>query len=224
MAHFRLRERERAMHSTREHPAPWECVASSGGGVKEFEAALRPWLHGMARLAWQEFVQAVERRVSAENGPGLREKSWEDRVLWTCTGPVKVRRRHYYHADGRERKSFVAFDMRVGLAPREHVTPTMRCRLARLAAIAPSYEAARVSLETMLGESPSARTIWKCAQAEGERLREHDREKRRSVFEDGELPGGELPEKDFVGIEADSTMVHAWRSKGANHETFVGAP
>jgi hypothetical protein len=31
-----------------------------------------------------------------------------------------------------------------------------------------------------------------------------------------------VPAKGFVGVEADSTTIHAWRSKGENHEAFLG--
>ena len=126
-------------------------------------------------------------------------------------------RQRYYYADGREEKSFIGFDKRVDLAPRIHAAPAFAEDLAGLASIAPSYESSSAIATLLLGDGPCARTIWKLAQKEGERLRRQDTEERRSVFRDGELPGFDAPAKEFVGVEADSTMIHAWRRRAENH-------
>ena len=207
---------------TREHPAPWERVAWEGGDVKSFEAAVGEWVRAMVAEAWQLFVEAVEERIERENPSALRRKGPEDRTLWTEFGPVTITRQRYYYADGREEKSFIGFDRRVDLAPRVHAAPGFAEKLAQLASMAPSYGTSSGIATLLLGDGPCAKTIWNLAQEEGERLRRQDAEERRSVFRDGELPGSDVPAKEFVGVEADSTMIHAWRSKGENHEAFLG--
>ena len=207
---------------TREHPAPWERVASEGGDVKSFEVAVAEWASAMVAEIWQLFVEAVEERIERENSPALRRKGLEERTLWTEFGPVTILRQRYYYADGREERSFVGFDRRVDLAPRVHATPAFAEKLAQLASIAPSYGTSSGIAKLLLGDAPCAKTIWDLAQDAGERLRKQDTEERRSVFRDGELPGSDVPEKEFVGVETDSTMIHAWRSKGENHEAFLG--
>ena len=205
---------------TRENPAPWDRVACEGGDVKSFEIALAEWTRAKVAEAWQLFVEAVEERIERENAPALRRKGPEaegqahsavrpaltgvERTLWTEFGPVKIMRQRYYYADGREKKSFLGFDMRTDLAPRVHVTPTFARDLAGLASIAPSYESSSGIAKLLLGDGPCAKTIWKLAQEEGERLRKRDTQARRSVFRDGELPGSDVPEKEFVGVETDS--------------------
>jgi len=207
---------------TREHPAPWERVAWEGGDVKSFEIAVAEWVRAMVAEAWQLFVEVVEERIERENSSALRRKGLEERTLWTEFGPVKIVRQRYCYADGREEKSFLGFDKRVNLAPRVHAAPAFAEHLAALASIAPSYETSSGIAKLLVGDGPCAKTIWKLAQEEGKRLRRQDTEERRSVFRDGELPGTDVPAKEFVGVEADSTMIHAWRSKGENHEAFLG--
>ena len=207
---------------TRENLAPWERIASEGGDVKSFEVAVAEWARAMVAEAWQRFVERVEERIERENAPALRRKGLEERTLWTEFGPVKIMRQRYYYADGREKKSFIGFDKRVDLAPRVHAAPAFAEDLAGLASIAPSYESSSGIVKLLLGDGPCARTIWKLAQKEGERLRRQDTEERRSVFRDGELPGFDAPAKEFVGVEADSTMIHSWKRRGENHEAFLG--
>jgi hypothetical protein len=207
---------------TREHPAPWEKVALEGGDVKSFEIAVAEWARAMVAEAWQLFVEAVEGRIEHENPSALRRKGSEERTLWTEFGPVTIMRQRYYYADGREERSFMGFDRRVELKPRVHATPAFAEKLAQLASIAPSYGTSSGIATLLLGDGPCAKTIWNLAQGEGERLRKRDSEERKAVFRDGELPGTDVPVKEFVGVEADSTMIHAWRSKGENHEAFLG--
>ena len=192
---------------TREHPAPWERVAREGGDVKSFEIAVAEWARAMVVEAWQLFVEAVEERIERENPSALRRKGLEERTLWTEFGAVKIMRQRYYYADGREERSFIGFDRRVDLAPRIHAAPAFAEDLAELASIAPSYESSSAIATLLLGDGPCAKTIWKLAQEEGERLRRRDTEDRKAVFRDGELPGSDAPAKEFVGVEADSTMI-----------------
>ena len=56
----------------------------------------------------------------------------------------------------------------------------------------------------------------------GGKLRMEEAASRRSVFEDGDLPGWERAAPEFVGIEADSTYLSAWRGKGKGCEVYVG--
>jgi len=207
---------------TRENPAPWDRVACEGGDVKSFEIAVAKWTRAKVAEAWQLFVERVEERIERENASALRRKGPEERTLWTEFGPVTIMRQRYYYADGCEKKSFLGFDMRTDLAPRVHTTPAFAHCLAGLASIAPSYESSSGIAKLLLGDGPCAKTIWKVAQKEGERLRKQDAAERKSVFRDGELPGSDVPERAFVGVETDSTMIHAWRSKGENHEAFLG--
>ncbi len=169
---------------TRENPAPWDRVACEGGDGKSFEIAVAEWARAKIAEAWQLFVEAVDERIERENASALKRKGPEERTLWTEFGPVTIMRQRHHYADGREKKSFLGFDMRTDLALRVHVTPTFARDLAGLArrvrtsygpdlraSIAPSYGTSSGIAKLLLWDGPCAKTIWKLAQEEGERLR-----------------------------------------------------
>lgn len=93
--------------------------------------------------------------------------------------------------------------------------------LAETAAEA-TYSAAASFWGRAWGETPSAMAVWRATQRVGKDLLAERECLRRSVFEDGDLPGWEKPPPEFVGVEADSTYVGAWRGKGTSHEVYVG--
>jgi hypothetical protein len=170
--------------------------------------------------AMQAIVSLVQ--TTAENAdPGrLRRKSDEVRTLWMTCGWARFQRRRY--EDALEEKSYVLFDQRVGLKPYLRVTDAARKMLSALTAISPSFNTARQETEILLGDAPSTASLWSYTQSEGETIGAAIEERRKAVFEGGELPGADIPPKDFVGVETDSTMIDKWHAKGQHHEVYVG--
>jgi len=170
--------------------------------------------------ALQKVVDLVERQAEAQDPGRLRRKSTESRTLWLACGCAEFARRRY--EDALEEKSYMLFDLRVGLKPRERVSAAARTLFANLASISPSYERARQQIEILWGEAPSTTAIWDQVQAEGASLGALVKDAREGVFERGELPGADIPPRDFVAVETDSTMVDAWHVKAGHHEIYVG--
>jgi len=170
--------------------------------------------------AMQTIVERVEAIAESRDPGRLRKKSREKRVMWLTCGCAEFVRRRY--TDELEDKSYLLFDLRVGLEQGVKMSRAARAMFANLASIAPSYDKARVEVELLWGESPSTTAIWTHTQREGEALAQKARAERKAVFQDGELPGADIPPKDFVGIETDSTYVDKWRAKNEHHEIYVG--
>ncbi len=190
--------------------------------VKSIEqASLAAWREFPSRF-WREAVRAVEARALAQHPPGRRTvKCWEERTLLTAAGPVTFRRRRF--SDEAEERSFLLFDMRVGLAPYQRTTAAAERLLAETAAEASYAQSARF-LERLWGggEGPSPMKVWTATQRVGGELRERAEALHRAVFVDGELPGWECPAPEFVGVEADSTFLPVWRDRDRDTEVFVG--
>jgi len=201
---------------------PVEIVIEGDVTVKSIDSAVKRAWQAFPSLAWQRTVSAVEAIAVKQNNGALRAKGYEKRTLWTSSGFAEFRRRRFYYADGREEGTFHVFDMRVGLEKHERFTPAAKEMCAKLASISPSYREASVLAELLLGDAPSHWSIWMRTQEEGARLREEDARERRRVFQEGELPGSDVPAKPFVAVEADSTKIHAWKEKGADHEMYLG--
>ena len=188
--------------------------------VKSIEEAVARAARGFPSAAWQAAVHCVETRAASQHPAGsFRLKACEPRTLWTTSGPVTFRRRRFVSED--EQRSFLLFDLRVGLRPRRRTTAGADRLLAETAAEA-TYSAAARFWARAWGEAPSAMAVWRATQRAGEDLVAERERLRRRVFEDGDLPGWEKPPPEFVGVEADSTYVAAWRGKGASHEVYVG--
>ncbi|MHC4505851.1 MAG: UPF0236 family transposase-like protein [Planctomycetota bacterium] len=206
----------------RELLVPVKIVIEGDVTVKSIDHAVRRAWQEFPSLAWQRAVSAVEGIAVRQNNGALRVKGYEERQLWTSAGHVQFRRRRFFYADGREKGTFRVFDMRVGLEKYERFLPEAKDTCAKLASIAPSYHKSSEIAELLLGDAPSDWAIWHRTQEQGKRLRQEDAKERRRVFQDGELPGGDIPPKPFVAVEADSTMVHAWKRKAEHHEVYLG--
>jgi hypothetical protein len=170
--------------------------------------------------AMQKVAQMVEEIAESQDPGRLRRKSKEKRTLWMTCGCAEFERRRY--ADVLEEKSYVLFDLRTGLVPRQRMTEAAALMFSELAAIAPSYDKTREEVERLWGDSPSTATIWNHTQRVGEQMRQRAKSEREAVFRDGELPGADIPPKDFVAVETDSSMVDAWQKPAEHHEIFVG--
>jgi hypothetical protein len=206
----------------RELLVPVKMVLPEGATVKEVDEAIGRALRDVPSAIWQEYVKVIEKEAIDQSGGALRRKSSEMRRLRTSYGEVEFTRGRFYYADGREPGTVMVFDSRIDLTPRQRWTPGAQTTYARLAALAPSFKCASRIAELLFGEGPSDWWIWKRTRDEGRRLRERERLERKATFEDGELLNAEAPAKDFVGIEADGTKIHAWRQKGENHDLYMG--
>lgn len=188
--------------------------------VKSFEVAVSRAVREFPSLAWQAAVAEVEGRAMSQYGEGgLEVCGWEERTLWTHSGPVRFKRRRFRSA--REDRSFLLFDLRLGLRPGQRTTEAADQLLAQAAAECPFAVAGRF-YGRVWGQAPSPMLVWHATRRVGAVLRAGQDRLRRSVFEDGELPGWERPAPGFVGVEADSTFLGAWRGRSTAHEVYVG--
>jgi hypothetical protein len=206
----------------RELLVPVKIVIEGDVTVKSIDRGVRQAWQEFPSLAWQAAVSAVEGIAVRQNDGALRVKGYEKRSLWTSAGHVEFKRRRFFYADGREKGTFRVFDMRVGLEKYERFAPEAKETCAKLASVAPSFRKSSEIAELLLGDAPSDWAIWHRTQERGKRLRDEDAKERHRVFQEGELPGSEVPPKPFVAVEADSTMIHAWRRKAGHHEVYLG--
>lgn len=169
--------------------------------------------------AWNAIAAQIEAQAEHDHQGALKRKGRETRCLWTQAGLVKLQRQRYRHPA--ENKSFLLFDLRVGLERRQAGTQAAQMLFAQLAAMGPSYRAACDQLKLIWGEAPAVGTGWRWTQNQGAALEAAARDTRNAFCYDGELPGAELAAKSFVALETDSTFVHAWREKGS-HEVYLG--
>jgi len=188
--------------------------------VKCIEDAVAKGQSEFRDMAWQEVVTKVESTAMEQYPPGkLRVKAWEERTLLTRSGPVKIRRRRFECAadDG----SFLLFDRRVGLFRHQRTTVEAQEKMAEMSSEVSYGKSARFwgrAWESRV----SAMTVWRSTQRIGRQLRERQAGWRRDVFEYGDLPGWERDAPAFVGIEADSTYLSAWRGRGKGCEVYIG--
>jgi hypothetical protein len=163
----------------------------------------------------------VEAQAIGQNRPGvLQAKGWERRSLWTTAGHVQFTRRRFWSAD--DGRSLLLFDMRVGLQAWQRTTSAADGLMAEAAADIPGYQMAAGSLGRTWGEGPSGMLVWHAVQRVAKPLLEKAQELRRSVFNDGELPGWERRAPGFLALEVDSTYLPAWRGLGKDHEVHLG--
>jgi hypothetical protein len=195
-------------------------IAEERVSVKEFEGLLFEAVREFVNAAWQSFVWAVEVWAAGQHPAGdLRAKGRERRGLLTTSGPVTFTRGRFTSPS--EEHSFMLFDKRVGLRNNQRSTAAADLMMAEAAAESPYAPAAR-SLERCWGQRVGAMRLWSAVQRVGRELKVERKELRDSVFRDGELPGWEQPAPDYVGLEADSIMLAAWRGGGKRHEVYVG--
>ena len=188
--------------------------------VKSIEEAVAHAQRKFSNMVWQAFVSKVESAAKKQYPPGkLKVKAWEERTLLTMSGPVKFQR-HRFECVA-EDKSILLFDMRVGLKPYQRVTEAVEERLAETAGEVSYAKSARFWTKAWMSRiSPMA--VWHSTQRVGRKIRDEEEKRRREVFKCGELPGWERDAPPFVGVEADSTYLSAWRGRGRAAEVYVG--
>jgi hypothetical protein len=159
--------------------------------VKSIGRAVKQARHEFPSLAWQAVVRAVEAAAVEQNQGRPRAKGYQKRSLRTSAGHVTFRRRRFFYADRRAEGSFRVFDMCVGLEEYERFVPEAKETYAKLArrlrtpcgpdlraSIAPSYRKSSEITGLLLGDAPSAWTIWQRAQEEG-----RDAFERQTIFQ-----------------------------------------
>jgi len=199
-----------------------QMLVPESASVKDLDEVIALERDRFPSAVWQTYVRTIEAEAEEQSGYALRRRGLEKRQLWTMCGQIEFKRQRYYYADEREPGTFMVFDNRIDLKPRQRFTPGAQEVYAKVASLAPSYKCASRIAELVLGSSPSDWWIWKRTQAEGKKLRDRDRQERLRVFQDGELPNANAPSKGFVGIEADATKIHAYKAKGQNHDLYMG--
>jgi len=188
--------------------------------VKCIEDAVAKGQSEFRDRAWQAAVTKVESEAIEQYPPGkLKVKAWEGRTLLTRSGPVKIRRRRFECAA--DEGSFLLFDRRVGLLRYQRTTVEAQEKMAETSSEVSYGKSARFwgrAWESCV----SAMAVWRSTQRVGRKLREQQGGWRRDVFEYGDLPGWEREAPAFVGIEADSTYLSAWRGRRKSCEVYVG--
>ncbi len=201
-------------------PTQMLVIADREVSVKSFEARLFESVRAFVNTAWQAFVWEVERLARSRHPAGdLRSKGRERRRLLTTCGPVSFTRGRFTSAA--EERSFLLFDKWAGLRSNQRSTAAADRLMAQAAAESPYAPAAR-SLERCWGQRIGAMRVWSAVQRVGRGLGVERQQLRAAVFRDGELPGWEQPAPEYVGLEADSIMLAAWRGRGQRHEVYVG--
>src|SRR5579862_82772 len=188
--------------------------------VNSIEQAVTCATRAFPTQAWNAIAHQEELRAEADYQGALKRKGREQVWFWTTAGPIHLQRQRYRHPA--ESRSFLLFDRRIALNTRAGGSPAVQRCFAELAAVGPSFEKACFQIERLCGTAPAVTTLWKWTQTVGRELRRNAVALRQRFFRDGELPGGELPAKPFVAVEADSTFVHAWRQKARSHEVYLG--
>lgn len=189
-------------------------------GAAAVEEAVKRAAQEFPSAAWQAVVREIERGAEEAYGGRLRRKGRERRRLWTTAGEVSITRQRYT-LDVEER-SFVLFDRRLKLERRRRATRACREYVGRMVAWGGSYAKGCRQIGWGWGEGPAVSTSWRWAQEVGKEREAEARARRKAFFQQGLLPGADVAAPEFVGLEADSTMIHAWRQKGRSHEVYVG--
>jgi hypothetical protein len=195
-------------------------IPDGGLTVKCMEEAVARGLSEFRNQAWQGIVTRVEEAAMEQYPAGkMRVKAWEWRTLLTRSGPVAFRRRRFECEA--EEKSILLFDVRTGLERYRRTTEAADEALANTSAETTYGRTAR--FWTSAWESRiSTMTAWRSTQRVGGRIREGQAALRHDVFDNGDLPGWERAAPGFVGMEADSTYLSAWRGRGRKCEVYVG--
>jgi hypothetical protein len=139
-------------------------------------------------------------------GTGCASERWRPRQVQSCVGPVHLRRTVYHCAVCGHR--WARADQTLGLAPRQQSSATVQAWEARVAAVLPFREAARLLAE-LSGVAPGHETVRTHAEHQGATLEAAQQHQIAYVQTEQEpLPGTADPAPGRLVVETDGVQVH----------------
>ena len=143
-----------------------------------------------------------DREAMASVGRGNKGKV--RRYLVTRFGIVGFQRQRVSHAG----EGCYPLDRAIGLQPRQETTLWVKRRACELANQY-TYRAAAVLLSVEIGNEVSHGAVHSWVQKSGRAVRQEEDQRRKAVFEDGEVFEGQGEAKEIVVTEMDATLLHS---------------
>lgn len=198
-----------------------DSIPHSVLGLLENLDDFKNWEQGVLDLS-QEIAQqmasllltALDERLMVERKKDLRLVGKRERDLMTRFGPLKIKRRLYRDESG---DYHFLLDEALGLAPQAACTPSLE-HIANLVSSCASFRQAADIISRFIGCAPSHTCLREMVQRAGSGKSEEEKEKSRSLFEDGELPSSDMRTADRLMLEADGVVVSLQREKKRRRE------
>ncbi|MCL6451123.1 MAG: ISLre2 family transposase [Acetobacteraceae bacterium] len=183
-----------------------EAVAR-GIGLEGIEEGIARVGQKVAMELTQLALEELDRKLMAGRGRGLEVAGRRTRSLLTSFGELKVSRR-VYRGDGGEGGRFL-LDEALKLGARARVSRRLLGLAVELACGMSMRRAARVLGQMVPGLSVMG--VWRAVREAGEACRQGMAERRRRVYEGGELTAGTRRVEELK-VEADAVAVRLQRS------------
>lgn len=162
----------------------------------------------------------IDRELAKGRVKGLRFVAYRERTLAMFCGEVRIRRRYCRRGDG----SYVCLlDEALGLPPDGYLVGRLEEAAVQLSTCV-SFRKAAEFIERLTGLRMSHQTIHRHVQAVGQAAVEADKDRRRALFEDGEVVDGVEGRKEAkrLFLEVDGVMVALQREKERKAELKLG--
>ncbi|AEM78700.1 hypothetical protein Thewi_1277 [Thermoanaerobacter wiegelii Rt8.B1] len=157
-------------------------------------------------FAWA--LEEIDTRLMKERDRNIWEVvGFRAKQVVSTFGEFIYRRRLYRNKQTGETKFLL--DELLGWPSRSQITPRLREIAVKLSTEMPFRRAAEILSYLFPGISPM--TIWKAVQELGEILKQDSEERRKEVFEYGEVPKGEKVTKRLY-IESDGVIIRLQRA------------
>lgn len=193
-------------------------LMAEGKDFKEIEEgvahlAQEGTLRVLAAVLEEMDEELSERRDSRQ----LRLVHFKRRSVVTPLGVLGYKRRYYKDVKTGEMKFLL--DEALGLEKGQRLSPWAESLCSRMAVDMPYHRASKLLEEMSAGAVVlSPMSVWEATQRAGRRAKEASVERRRALYEYGEIPPG-ARKADTLGVEADEVMVRG-RVKGGQKRSI----
>lgn len=172
------------------------------------------------RVAVVAVLEQVDEELSKSREKGLRFIGYRERSVLGIFGEIRLRRRYYRRRDG----SYVfLIDEALGLPPEGSLVGRLQEAAIQMSTCMPFRKAAEF-IERLTGQKISHQTIHRHVQEVGKAAVEADKERRRALFDDGEIVDGASTRQEtkHLFLEADGVMVALQRETARKAELKLG--
>ena len=196
-----------------------EEIVNNLKSVEDFGCTLLRMSLEVAKEFYRKVLELVDTYLFQTKGRQLNSEGLYPRWVISPLGSVRIRRRKYRDGVGGYR---YLLDDYLGLVGKSPLTPELKESCVYLSTLLPFLKSAQVMEQTLPEAAISHTTVHRLVKRIAEPVIKEEEDKKRRVYEGGDIPIGEEKVVPHLLVEADGVNIALQRERKGKAEIKVG--